>query len=131
MVLTTLDSLLYMHKTAYTLIYIDYIDSISAVEKYYETTNDDLVMQIVETSFAYGLEVFSIEKESWNIAVLIRKQELTRHDMEQYCAVIAAILFGKKFSVLIYNGKQAQYQLICSQRRVEIFRLQTNRKING
>lgn len=112
MVLATLDTLLYMHKTAYTLIHIDHIDGLPITEKYHETTNDDLVMQIVETSYAYGLEAFAIEKESWNIAALIRKQELTRQDLEQYCAVIVAILSEKKFSVLIYNGVQVQYQII-------------------
>lgn len=111
-----------MHKTAYTLIHIDHIDCLPAMKKYHETTNDDLVIQIVETSYAYGLEAFFIEKESWNIAVLIRKQEMTRQDIEQYCAVIAAILSDEKFSVLIYNGKQVQYQLIYNQRRAEIYK---------
>lgn len=122
MVLTTLDTLLYVHKTAYTLIHIDHIDCLPVTEKYHETTNDDRIIQIVETSYAYGLEAFFIEKESWNIAALIRKQELTRKDIEQYCAVIAAILSEEKFSVLIYNGKQVQYQLIYNQRRAEIYK---------
>ena len=122
MVLVTLDTLLYMHKTAYTLIHIDHIDNLPTTEKYHETTNDDLVMQIVETSYAYGFEAFSIEKENWDIAVLLRKYDLTRQDIEQYCAVIAAILTEKKFSVLIYNGTQVQYQIIYDQRRAEIYR---------
>lgn len=122
MVLATLDTLLYMHKIAHTLIYIDHIDSLPTTEKYHETTNDDLVMQIVETSYAYGLEAFKIEKESWNIAVLIRNQELTQQSLEQYCAVIAAILSEKEFSVLIYRGVQVQYQIIYSQRCAKIYR---------
>lgn len=121
-VLLTLDTLLYMHKTAYTLIQIDHIDNLLITEKYHETTNDDLVMQIVETSYAYGFEVFSIEKENWNIAVLLRKFEMTQQELEQYCGVIAAILAEKKFSVLIYNGTQVQYQIIYDQRHAEICR---------
>lgn len=122
MVLAVLDTLLYMHKTAYTLIHIDHIDRLPNMEKYHETSNDDLVMQIVETSYAYGLEVFAIEKESWDIAALIRKQELTPQDLERYCATIAKFLYEEKFSVLIYKGKQVQYQIICNQRKAEIYR---------
>lgn len=122
MVLLTLDTLLYMHKTAYTLIHIEYIDSLPLIKKYHETTNDDLVMQIVETSYAYGLEAFAIEKESWNIAALIRNQELTQQDLEQYCAVIATILSEEKFPVLVYKGGQVQYQITYNQRRAEIYK---------
>lgn len=122
MVLASLDTLLYMHKTAYTLIHIDYIDNLPPTEKYHETTNDDRIMQIVETSFAFGLEAFAIEKDSWNIAVIIRKRKLTQKNLEQYCAVIAAILSEEKFSVLIYNGVQVQYQIMYDQRRAEIYK---------
>ncbi len=122
MVLAALDTLLYMHKTAYTLIHIDHIDRIPTIEKYHETENDDLVMQIVETSYAYGLEVFAIERENWNIAVQIRKQELTQQDLEQYCAVIATFLSEEKFSVLLYRESQVQYQIIYNQRCAQIYR---------
>lgn len=121
-VLATLDTLLYMHKTAYTLIHIDHIDHIPAIEKYHETESDDLVMQIVETSYAYGLKVFAIERESWNIAVQIRKQELTQQDLEQYCAVIATFLSEEKFSVLIYKESRVQYKIIYYQRCAQIYR---------
>jgi len=122
MILTMLDTLLYMHKTAYTLIHIDHIDCLPIMQKYYETTNDDLAMQIVETSYAYGLEAFAIEKENWNIAVLIRKQELTRQDLERYCAAIATILSEEKFSALIYKGVQVQYQIMYEYRKAEIYK---------
>lgn len=131
MVLAALDTLLYMHKTAYTLIHIDHIDDLPTTDKYHETTNDDCVMQIVETSFAYGLDAFAIEKENWNIAARIRKQELTRQDIEQYCAVIAAILSEKNFSVLIYNGIQVQYQIMYNQRRAEIYRYVVHNEIHS
>lgn len=120
-VLATLDTLLYMHKTAYTLMHIDHIDHIPTIEKYYKTENDDLVMQIVETSYAHGLEVFAVERGSWNIAALIRKQELTPQDLKRYCAAIATFLYEEKFSVLIYKGSQVKYQIIYDQRKAKIY----------
>ena len=54
-----------------------------AAAQTFKLYNDDLVMQIVETSYAYGFEAFSIEKENWDIAVLLRKYDLTRQDLEQ------------------------------------------------
>lgn len=122
MLLNTLDVLMYMHKTAYTLISIDHIGMLSVAEKYHETTNDDIVMQIVESSYAYGLEVFEIEKQHWNIAAQIRKKEPTQQDLKKYCSVVATFLSGKKFSILIYNGVQVEYQIIYNQNRAEINR---------
>jgi len=131
MVLVALDNLLYMHMTAYTLIHIDHINELPVVEKYSETTYDDLIMQIVETSYAYGFEAFAIEKQNWSIAALIRKQGLTRQDLEQYCAVLAAILSEERFSVLLYNGIQVQYMIIYNQRCAEIYKYAVRNEIRG
>lgn len=62
----TLDTLLYMHKTAYTLLSIDYIEMLKDAFLYTkskkETWNDNMISQFVETSYAYGFETKIIEK---------------------------------------------------------------------
>ncbi len=66
LVLKVIDALLYMHKTAHTLITLDRIEWYQRENSYTmnseETWQDNVVAQIVETSFAYGLELKELKK---------------------------------------------------------------------
>jgi len=124
-ILVLLDTVLYMHKTAYTLIHIDHEGALAPIQKFKETERDDCISQIVETSYAYGLVAFEIESKNWNIATVIRSAEPSQMDLEKYCAAIAIVLNGSKFNVLIYNQTRVEFQIDFENGRAVIYKYVT------
>ena len=121
----TLDTLLYMHKTAYSLVTIDYIDILKDVfsdsKRKEETWNDNLLSQIVETSFSYGFILNKIEKKSdiWFVEVethVEQEQQL----LTKYCSTIAQFLGECKLT--IYRHNKVEYVVHYTQKRLEILK---------
>lgn len=124
-ILALLDTILYMHKTAYALIHIDHEGGLAPIQKFKGTEQDDRISQIVETSYAYGLVAFEIESKNWNIAAAIRSTEPSQTDLEKYCAAIAIVLNGSKFNVLIYNQTKVEFQIVFETGRAVIYKYVT------
>ncbi len=125
LLMCTLDTVLYMHKTAYTLLSIDYVDILKDTFLYSkskeETWNDNLLSQIVETSYAYGFELKVLEKEDdiWVIEVETdREQE--QQSLIKYCSIIAKFLEDYKLTIYRYN--KVEYVAQCMNRRLEILK---------
>ena len=120
-----LDTLLYMHKTAFTLLSVDYADILKEVSLYSkskeDTWNDNLIAQTVETSYAYGLKVKAIENEEsiWNIEVETdREQE--KQSLAKYCSIIAKML--EDYRMTIYRNDKVEYIVQYMNGRLEIYK---------
>lgn len=120
-----LDTLLYMHKTAYTLLSIDYYDMLKDVFLYSkskeETWNDNLISQIVETSYAYGFELKEIEKEGdiWEVEIeTAREQE--QQILMKYCSILTKFLENYKLTIYRYN--KVEYVAQCMDKRIEVLK---------
>lgn len=121
----TLDTLLYMHKTAYTLLSIDYYDMLKEVFLYSkskeETWNDNLVSQIVETSYAYGFELKEIEKEGdiWKVEIETDREQEQQFLMK-YCSILTKFLGNYRLTIYRYN--KVEYVAQCMDRRLEVLK---------
>ena len=125
LLMCTLDTLLYMHKTAYTLLSIDYIemlkDAFSYTKSKKETWNDNMISQFVETSYAYGFEVRSIEKDVnvWELEVG-SDIEQEKDSLIKYCSVISKFL--ECYKLTIYRMNKVEYKIQFVDGKLEIFK---------
>lgn len=121
----TLDTLLYMHKTAYTLLSLDYIDMLKDAFFYTkskeETWNDNLISQIVETSYAYGFEVRTIEKvEGVWVLEITTDIEQEKQGLIKYCSIIAKFL--ECYKLTICRMDKVEYVVQFVDGRLEILK---------
>lgn len=125
LLMCTLDTLLYMHKTAYTLLSIDYIEMLKGAFSYTkskeETWNDNMISQFVETSYAYGFETKIIEKNEdvWELEISTDKEQ-EKEKLTYYCSIISKFLGCYKLT--IYRMKKVEYKVQFVDERLEIFK---------
>lgn len=125
LLMCTLDTLLYMHKTAYTLLSLDYIEMLKDAFLYTkskeETWNDNLISQIVETSYAYGFKVRTVEKEEdvW-VLEIATDIEQEKQSLIKYCSVIANFL--ECYKLTIYRTDKVEYVVQFVDGRLEILK---------
>ena len=121
----TLDALLYMHKTAYTLLSIDYIEMLKDVFSYTkskeENWNDNMISQFVETSYAYGFEVRSIEKNEdvWTLEIG-SDIEQEKDNLIKFCSIISKFLGCYKLT--IYRLNKVEYKIQFLEEKLEILK---------
>lgn len=125
--LKTLDVLLYMHKTAFTLLSIDYMEhfdlSLSAESKNQNTKQDNFISQLVETSFAFKCELKSIDLKSSPIKIEVDSKNTLfyKDDLTKYLSAVASFV-GKDYCMLIYRKGKVEYQANYTNRKLLIFR---------
>lgn len=125
LLMCTLDTLLYMHKTAYTLLSIDYIEMLEDVFSYTkskkETWNDNMISQFVETSYAYGFEVRSTEKDGnvWKLEIE-SDIEQKKNSLIKYCSIISKFL--ECYKLTIYRMNKVEYKIQFVDGELEILK---------
>lgn len=121
----TLDTLLYMHKTAYTLLSIDYIemlkDAFSYTKSKKETWNDNLISQFIETSYAYGFEVINVEKNEdiWEFEI-VADIEQEKEGLIKYCTIISRFL--ECYKMTIYRMNKVEYKVQFVDGKLEVLK---------
>lgn len=127
--MSTLDTLLYMQKTAYILLAIDYIELLRDVFLYTkskeETWNDNVISQIVETSYAYGFVVRNIENEKdiWMLEIATDIEQ-EKQNLIKYCSIIANFL--ECYKLKMYRTDMLEYVVQFMDRKLEILNVKFN-----
>lgn len=125
LLMCTLDTLLYMHKTAYTLLSIDYIemlkDAFSYTKSKKETWNDNLISQFIETSYAYGFEVINVEKNEdiWEFEI-VADIEQEKEGLIKYCTIISRFL--ECYKMTIYRMNKVEYKVQFVDGKLEVLK---------
>lgn len=125
LLICTLDTLLYMHKTAYTLLSIDYIemlkDAFSYTKSKKETWNDNLISQFIETSYAYGFEVINVEKNEdiWELEI-VADIEQEKEGLIKYCTILSRFL--KCYKMTIYRMNKVEYKVRFIDEKLEVLK---------
>lgn len=125
--LKTIDVLLYMHKTAFTLLSIDYGQykdvSMSAENRNENTKQDNFISQLVETSYAFNFELKNIDIESSPVEIVVVSKEagLNKETLAKYLTIVANLL-NKDYQALIYRKNKVEYKAICLDKKLCIFK---------
>lgn len=125
--LKTIDVLLYMHKTALTLLSINYgrhMDiNMSAKIKNENTKQDDLISQLVETSYAFKFELKRIDLKTSPIEIVVVSEEveISRETLTRYLTIVANFL-NKDYTVLVYQNKKVEYQANYTDKKLYVFK---------
>lgn len=125
--LKTIDVLLYMHKTAFTLLSVDYGKykdvSITADKKNENTKQDNIISQLVETSYAFNFELKNIDLKSSPIEIVVEAKDtgLSKETLSKYLTIVANYL-NKDYQVLVYQKKKVEYQAIFSDGTLCVFK---------
>ena len=97
-ILRSLDILLYVNKTAFTLLSLDYFDEMKVQDvlkdKSEYVEQDDMAIQIIETSYAYGYRVKSVDVlcNPIKIEVEVREGANYKEELEKYLIVLCSIV---------------------------------------
>lgn len=123
----TIDILLYMHKTAFTLLSIDYfahMDIKAQSQSKNENTNmDDCISQLVETSYAFNCQLESIDlKVSPAEIVVNSKSMLTDKELLIKYLNIVGIFIDKNYHMLIYREGKVEYQVNYADEKLYIYK---------
>lgn len=127
LVLIAIDNLLYMNKTARTLVSIDYYGRYSAEpgrsEKSTFARKDDQIMQIVETSYAYGFTVSNLELSDTLCQLEINQSfgRVNKAELQTYLSLLSAML-DRPFSCLIYRKNKVEYTADFKNRQLIVMR---------
>ena len=125
--LKTIDVLLYMHKTAFTLLSIDYGQykdvSMSAENRNENNKQDNLISQLVETSYAFNFELKNIDVESSPVEIVVasKDSELSKETLAKYLTIVANFL-NKDYQALVYRKSQVEYKAIYLDKKLCIFK---------
>ena len=121
-----IDSLLYMHKTARTLLSIEYHGCYSTEEGINEkslyTKQDDNMMQMVETAYAYGLTVQKVALNKTPIQIEVNQYltNISRENLKLYVEIMVLNL-NKPFTMWVYRKGQVEYTVKYSGEKVVVF----------
>ena len=125
--LVTIDNLLYMNKMARTLLSIEYYGHYSTEagirEKSSYTHKDDQMMQIVETSYAYGFVVTKLSRKTQPYKIELDQKfgPVSRKELEGYLRVMSSII-EDDFSYLIYRKGKVEYTANLIDRKLIIMK---------
>lgn len=121
----SLDTLLYTHKIAFTLISIDNKKSfnVDLSLKHHLTIHDDIISQLVETTYAFGYRLTDIQEDSRNRIIFAETKEssnLDKNYFENYIVLVARLI-GSNFELRLYNSnKKIIYKALLSNRELNI-----------
>ena len=130
-IVMTLDTLKYAFKIINNCWEIDYIDAIVADKRIKEAKqektegnrSDNLIIQIVETSFAYNLRVKDVEEKDGHVKIIARTSGLIkREDIKKY-AYIMKLIINKDYVVLIEHEGVHGYIIEGVNEEIKIFNL--------
>jgi len=123
-VLTTLDELLYMHKTVHTLLGIDYGELLNVVDviskKSKNTISDDSVIQLAETAYAYGLTLKSMKEDNQFEFCIRDSENIKRDEIESFAIVLSGIV-QKDYTADVLNNDRVVYKLTVANRELHIY----------
>lgn len=112
--LVIVDNILYMNKMARTLLSIEYHGRYSAEagrnEKSSYTRKDDQMMQIVETSYAYGLTVREMNLDTVPCEIKVNQYfgPIRRKEIEDYLKIMCSII-SEPYFFIIYRKDKIEY----------------------
>lgn len=119
--------LLYMHKTAFTLLSIDYGQykdvSMSAENRNENTKQDNFISQLVETSYAFNFELKNIDAESSPVEIVVASKDakLSREMLAKYLTIVANLL-NKDYQALICRKNKVEYKAVYLNKKLCIFK---------
>lgn len=125
-VIRTIDTILYMHKTAFTLLLIDNNERLSKEvlnKKSEGAITDDTVAQLIETSYSYGFKFVEISKNvPWNFIIESRNDiEKDKTYILEYLQIISAII-NSDYDVKIKRKKKIEYVANFRNHTLKIYR---------
>lgn len=121
------DNILYMNKMARSLLSIEYHDQyfteVGQKEKSEFTRKDDQMMQIVETSYAYGLTVqeMNLDEELCEIDVNQYFGPISRKEIESYLTIMCSII-SKPYFFKIYRNDKVEYTAEICDRKIVVLK---------
>ena len=115
-ILKTLDITLYMNKIAFTLCSISYFELLNCDRDYLKkiksknTLYDDIKMQLVETSFAFGFKLLNMKSESgvWKINLESNNEIIDKSFMVKYLNILTALI-SEDFVLTFYKEEKVIY----------------------
>lgn len=114
--LKAIDVLLYMHKTAFTLLSIDYFSHMDIKSqrqsKNENTSIDDCISQLVETSYAFSYELKSINIKAAPVEICVDSKGTMedKASLTKYLGIVRNII-DKNYNMLIYRNGKVEYQV--------------------
>ena len=123
----TVDNILYMNKMARTLLSVEYYGQYSTEagrkEKSVYNCKDDQMMQIVETSYAYGLTVkeMNLDDELCEIDVNQYYGPINRKEIETYLTIMCSII-KKPYFFKIYRNDRVEYTAEMCDRKLVVLK---------
>jgi len=126
-VIKTIDTLLYMHKTAFTLLSIDYfshMDIKAQSQSKNENTNiDDCISQLVETSYAFNCQLESIDLKVSPAEMVVNSKGtlLDKESLLKYLNIVGNFI-DKNYHMLIYREGEMEYQVNYTDHKLYVYK---------
>lgn len=123
----TIDTLLYMHKTAFTLLSIDYfahMDIKAQSQSKNENTNmDDCISQLVETSYAFNCQLESIDLTVSPAEIVVNSKStlLDKESLIKYLNIVGFFV-DKNYHMLIYRKGKVEYQVNYTDQKLYVYK---------
>ena len=123
----TIDTLLYMHKTAFTLLSIDYfshMDIKAQSQSKNENTNmDDCISQLVETSYAFNCQLESIDLKASPAEIVVNSKStlLDKESLIKYLNIVGNFI-DKNYHMLIYRNGKVEYQVNYTDQKLYVYK---------
>lgn len=95
----------------------------SAKIKNENTKQDDLISQLVETSYAFNFELKRIDLKTSPIEIVVVSEEveISRETLTRYLTIVANFL-NKDYTVLVYQNKKVEYQANYTDKKLYVFK---------
>lgn len=111
-IMGTIDCLMYTFKTAYTLIGLEEPvprETVTYVENKNEhTKDDDALMQVIETAYAYGFIVKDFDDSKRIVEMSYNKEEIIRDELSFFLNIVF-IFLSDVYTVNIYQKDKLKY----------------------
>ena len=87
------------------------------------TKQDNLISQLVETSYAFNFELKNIDVESSPVEIVVasKDSELSKETLAKYLTIVANFL-NKDYQALVYRKSQVEYKAIYLDKKLCIFK---------
>ncbi len=128
-VLHAIDALLYMHKTIHTLLSVDFYSILDTkgvlLSKSQETLGDDIIIQIAESAYVFGLLLVDYDRDNDMVILSIRREPISQPEIENFLRV-AFNLLKENFKILIYSGSKVKFKATLEKRKLSIMEYDCN-----
>lgn len=129
MTIETIDTILYLNKTAFTLIGIDYGQyfdiSTEIGEKSNDTRNDDILIQITESAFAHGYRILSYDSAK-RIIILDTMNDTPTDNLIRFMQIVA-VLIDADFTARVMTNNVVICDVIYAQSKLSIIHYSTSK----